>query len=101
MKSIVGVWNEYWHGTQTRPAVRRLINDHGNDWQNKKYGYDRKVWAKKRRLIAAIEGLKNALGVTSNNAIKLLDDHMQRQVIGLHTFCIETKRGLPPFPKNA
>ena len=69
LNSREGARNDYKYGTAIKPSIRRLINDHGNDWQHAKYGYKRQIWAKKRRVIAAIEGLKTALGMTADNAI--------------------------------
>lgn len=101
MRSIEGVWKEYRQGTEGRPSIRRMISDHGTDWQQSKYGYDRRVWAKKRRLIAAIEGLKNTLCITSESAIKLLADHLKKKQIGLHTFTNSKSLGLPALASDA
>ncbi|DBA98032.1 TPA: hypothetical protein ACH3X3_012861 [Trebouxia sp. C0006] len=101
LNSIKGAWNEYKYGTATKPSIRRLINDHGNDWQHAKYGYKRQIWAEKRRVIAAIEGLKTALGVTADNAMQLLKEHMTSINVKVPVFCIDTRVGLPARPTDS
>ncbi|DBB03120.1 TPA: hypothetical protein ACH3X1_013351 [Trebouxia sp. C0004] len=91
----------YKYGTATKPSIRRLINDHGNDWQQAKYGYKRQVWAKKRRVIAAIEGLKTALGVTADNAIQPLKEHMTSINVKVHVFSTDTCIGMPALPTDS
>jgi len=100
LNSTEGAWNEYKYGTATKPSIQRLINDHGNDWQQAKYGYKRQIWAKKRRVIAAIEGLKTAFGVTADNAIQLLKEHMTSINVKVHVFCTDTRIGLPALPTD-
>ena len=101
MNSIEGAWNDYKYGTAIKPSIRRSINDHGNDWQHFKYGYKRQIWAKKRRVIAAIEGLKTELGMTADNAIQLLKEHMTSIDGKVHVFCSHTRIGLPALPTDS
>ena len=88
------------YGTATKPSIRCLINDHGNDWQQAKYGYRRQVWAEKHRVIAAIEGLKTALGMTADNAMQLLKEHMNSSNVKVHFLCSDTRAGLPAVPTD-
>ncbi|DBB11290.1 TPA: hypothetical protein ACH3X3_006723 [Trebouxia sp. C0006] len=101
LNSREGAWNDYKYGTAIKPSIRRLINDHGNDWQHAKYGYKRQIWAKKRRVIAAIEGLKTALGMTADNAISLLKEHMTSIDVKVHVFCTIKRIGLPALPTDS
>ncbi len=78
-----------------------MINDHGNNWQHAKYGNKRQIWARKRRVIAAIEGLKTALGVTADNAIQLLKEHMTNIDVKVHVFCTDTRISLPALPTDS
>jgi len=100
MRTVEGVWQEYMQETpgpdgMRWPSIRRLINDHGIDWQHSSYRYNRQLWYKKRKVIVAIEGLRNSLNMSAANAVELLENHRNSLHIGLHAFCTEKARGLP------
>ena len=56
--SINGVWTEWTSSTTSRPSYSQMYKDHGGAWLTKKYGYEKQVWMRKRKLICAVLGLK-------------------------------------------
>ena len=43
LKTLASAWQEYRYGTESKPSIRQLVNDHGSEWQKAEYGYDRKI----------------------------------------------------------
>ena len=39
LKTLVSVWQEYRYGTEAKPSIRQLLNDHGASWQRLEYNY--------------------------------------------------------------
>ena len=73
LRSIDGAWLEYRSGTDKKPSIRQLIDDHGKDWQSSQFKYHRNTWLKKRKLISAIEAIKAIRQTSGSNAAKLLE----------------------------
>ena len=86
MISIENTWKEYMEGTESKPPIRHLIDDHGSEWRQKKYGYDRKLWLKKKKIICALEAIQQIESVRPAQAIKLLGAAQQRSGKALHPF---------------
>lgn len=42
LKTFEGVWPEYRHGSEAKPAIRQLMCDHGSAWQKAEYEYKKK-----------------------------------------------------------
>ena len=74
LKSLATVWQEYRYGTETKPSISQLFNDHGKEWQKSEYGYDRKIWYKKKKVVSAIYAVKHIASVSSTEALKMLED---------------------------
>ena len=74
LKSLATVWQEYRYGTETKPSIRQLINDHGKEWQKSEYGYDRKIWYKKKKVVSAVYAVKHIASVSSTEALKMLEE---------------------------
>ena len=80
--SIDNVWKEYAEGTESKPAIRRLIEDHGNEWKKSCYGYDRKYWHKKKKIISALEALQDMRSISADKAVAFLTKLAGKQVNG-------------------
>ena len=78
LTSFAGVWQEYKYGTESKPSIKQLIHDHGSAWQKAEYGYQRKVWFKKKKVISAVYALRHILSVSETGALKQLED--QRKI---------------------
>lgn len=74
LKSLVSVWQEYRYGTEAKPSIRQLLNDHGASWQRVEYNYYRKVWNKKKKIVSAVYAVKHIKSVSSTEALKILED---------------------------
>ena len=74
LKSLAAVWQKYRYGTETKPSISQLFNDHGKEWQKSEYGYDRKVWFKKEKVVSAIYAVKHIASVSSTEALKMLEE---------------------------
>ena len=86
LTSIENVWKEYAEGTAGKPAIRHLINDHGMEWKQSRYNYDRKVWYKKSKIISALEALRHLRLLQPNQAISLLDKLRNRANKAVNAF---------------
>ena len=65
-------------GTESKPSIKQVIHDHGSTWQKAEYGYQRKVWFKKKKVISAVYALRHILSVSETGALKQLED--QRKI---------------------
>lgn len=80
LTSIENVWKEFTEGTESKPAIRQLINDHGSEWQQARYGYDRKIWSKKKKIICAIEALQQSESISAHRAVSFVTKLAGKQV---------------------
>lgn len=74
LKSLATVWQEYRYGTETKPSIKQLFDDHGKEWQKSEYGYDRKIWYKKKKVVSAVYAVKHIASVSSTEALKMLEE---------------------------
>ncbi|MCJ1368717.1 hypothetical protein MMC16_007862 [Acarospora aff. strigata] len=74
LKTFASVWQEYRHGTESKPSIRQLINDHGSEWQKPEYLYDRKVWWKKKKVVSAVYAVRHIQSLSATEALKQLEE---------------------------
>lgn len=81
LKSIESAWSEWKDGTASRPSICKLYQDHGREWMQKKYGYNKQAWKRKRNLVCAVIALKNIECIDYKAALKLLKTKMTDGVL--------------------
>ena len=88
LKSMEGVWSEWKVGTTSRPAICKLYQDHGKEWMQKRYGYIKQAWKRKRSLICAVIALKDLECTDHTKALQLLKAKMTSGVLdGITGLC--------------
>ncbi len=73
LKSIDSVWGEWKQGESSRASLRKLYQDHGDDWISATYGCKKAVWLRKRKLICAVIGIKAIESLDDKQAVNLLN----------------------------
>lgn len=66
------VWSEWSVGSTDRPSIRKVLQDHGSNFQAKKYQYNKQVWARKRKIICAVIAIKSIERCSSKAALNIL-----------------------------
>lgn len=88
LKSMEGVWSEWKFGTTSRAPICKLYQDHGREWMQKKHGYIKQAWKRKRNLICAVLALKDLESTDHTKALQLLKTKMNGGVIdGITGLC--------------
>ena len=73
LKSIDSVWGEWKQGESSRASLRKLYQDHGDDWILTTYGCKKSIWLRKRKLICAVIGIKAIGSLDDKQAVNVLD----------------------------
>lgn len=81
LKSMESTWGEWKEGTASRPSICKLYQDHGREWMQKKYGYNKQAWKHKRNLVCAVIALKNIECIDYTAALKVLKTKMMSGVL--------------------
>lgn len=81
LKSMEGAWSEWKDGTTSRPSICKLYQDHGREWMQKRYGYRKQAWKRKRNLICAVIALKELECIDTTKALQVLKTKMTSGVV--------------------
>ncbi len=73
LRSIDRVWGEWKQGESSRASLRKLYQDHGDDWSSTTYCCKKAVWLRKRKLICAVIGIKAIESLDDKQAVNLLN----------------------------